>query len=746
MQESPPFLSAALVARPPRVVVLVELSEQIPWQLSYLDALHTQAEVWGGSQNILLPLPRLPNTASGLFAELVDRFDPDMVAVHRGTNGSLRWLAPSAYQDRLDRFSQENDPVQMVDDWKQSPLDNYEPLADELKELLTRRFAVISPFDGEPFGPSLRSALVPPWPLTEIGALSGCPQNVRVYRTDFSDTWHLLLAAVFGDLSPGSEERLSSVITVERIVESDAQGCLELLEGGLGNENARPPTAWEASETGLKRLGVPYWQQQPEGPMIVAGSDPMDFSLFYALHRWTGRAVWVPTELDLDDHQVRTLALSVDSMTEPGEAVTITSSEPTVAAMLGDRLPDLLSWRAPKVVDPVETLPERPAQLFMDGYSEKATTVLLRNDQTVPLDTPIPSSQSNQPANKIRWMTQVWADGWTPVRHGGLGRHLLSAPGGDYLYARASGDGVAYFCPHHSTFSTSLDEATIRPRLNRMPLLDQASRILGGFGWQVRVSDKGIYARESAALAGGWRELCALLRDPDISRLLGAFRDGTAGTKLSADGGRSYLSLQDLKEAVGNDQAPEAIDRVGDFVERGLILKCSRCRQASWFALGSFSTVFGCRRCGLEQRVTWDRWLGESDPIWFYRPAEVLYQLLEHDGQLPLFTMDRLVGTSREPIDLTHEVEIVNAQSDQFEVDFLLSIGSRLILGEATQRDSFGTAAEENRRFQRLHQLADLTGAASIVLATSAESFRQPTLGRAKSTFGLHLEAMAQLA
>ena len=288
----------------------------------------------------------------------------------------------------------------------------------------------------------------------------------------------------------------------------------------------------------------------------------------------------------------------------------------------------------------------------------------------------------------------------------------------------------------------SLDQATVRPQLERLALLGQMSRILGGHGWRIAISDKGIYARESAALAGDWRALCVLLRNSTVSRLLETFSCRAAGRALNADGTRSYLSFDDSAELVGRPAAGTALETLGKLIERGLILKCSRCRQEAWFALGAFSADFTCRRCGLEQPLQPGAWFGNSDPIWFYRPAEVLYQLLDHNGQLPLFAMERLIGESRGPTDFAHEVDIFDAAGEKHEIDLVLSIGSRLTLGEVSQTDNFGTRAEENKRFQHLRNLADLTNAARTVLATADATLRPVTITRAQSILGPTLEVL----
>jgi hypothetical protein len=62
------------------------------------------------------------------------------------------------------------------------------------------------------------------------------------------------------------------------------------------------------------------------------------------------------------------------------------------------------------------------------------------------------------------------------------------------------------------------------------------------------------------------------------------------------------------------------------------------------------------------------------------------------------------------------------------EHDLLVSLGSQLVLGEATSTDRLGSSQKaERKRLKRLGRVADLLGARTVVLASAAPAFAAKT-------------------
>src|SRR5207248_2246036 len=125
--------------------------------------------------------------------------------------------------------------------------------------------------------------------------------------------------------------------------------------------------------------------------------------------------------------------------------------------------------------------------------------------------------------------------------------------------------------------------------------------VLGHTGWRAELSDKGIYARESMELFGGFDGLVAALRDPAPRKLMDAFlaRRGP-GARLSHDN-RRYLTWENLTTV-----ASEPRDALHDLLQRGvlsrgLVLRCGHCRQWAWHSIGTVGDEFTCGRCRFTQ-------------------------------------------------------------------------------------------------------------------------------------------------
>ena len=379
-----------------------------------------------------------------------------------------------------------------------------------------------------------------------------------------------------------------------------------------------------------------------------------------------------------------------------------------LASLRGQKVnADIAAWR--------DVLPKQPLRLFERDNIGRSESIELVGGRTLPLQTPIPRQVSTTPENRIRWLTELQSPTWRPVRHAALGVELLQTPAYDSEHVRTSREGLAYFCPHVILLGNdALDATVVRPTVSPMSLLGQVERIAQAAGWRVALSDKGIYATESAKLFGGTRELAKALRNPIVRKILDAFVAKSGPGQLLSSDSRRYLSWKSLEEIVGEmaiaEHAPPLLD--GHILERGLILQCARCRQKGWYDLERVSDAFRCSRCRLTQPFE-ARWGSTPEPPWFYGLAEVLRQFLTADGDLPVLAVHDAFGDT-EMTRQTFELDLFPFQGKPLELDIFASEGSRLWIGDANRSGEFDTA-----RIQRLVETARTFDAHGIVLATS---------------------------
>lgn len=295
---------------------------------------------------------------------------------------------------------------------------------------------------------------------------------------------------------------------------------------------------------------------------------------------------------------------------------------------------------------------------------------------------------------------------------------------------------MGYFSPGGSLIpaGASLESVVARPTLRPLAVLEQVRTILEPQEWRCEPSDKGIYANESMRLFGGFDELCGALRDPGVRSVIDAYRaqdKNAPGARLSSDS-RRYLLWTHFEQLLGDKPVAAIIDRLlaQGVLRRGLVLKCRRCRQAAWYSMGAVGEKFECGRCHLEQVPDRQSWFGSNEPVWSYRLAEVLYQFLEHDGELAVLAVHDEFEPSNRPLAHGFELELTPPQGKGVEVDIFSADGYRLWIGEAKTSGRF-----ESGRLPFVAELASLLDAYGVLLATSRPRWPPATHDEARSAF-----------
>jgi hypothetical protein len=258
-----------------------------------------------------------------------------------------------------------------------------------------------------------------------------------------------------------------------------------------------------------------------------------------------------------------------------------------------------------------------------------------------------------------------------------------------------------------------------------------ADHVLEPHGWRVEPSDKGIYAAEAAKLFGGSERLAFALREPRTRKLFQAFLAKTGPGQLLSHDGRRFLSWATVAEKIlDNESASETLPVLlaSSAIERGLLLKCQRCRQKAWYHLAAVSESFTCNRCRLLQDVE-PGWGPGNEPVWFYRLAEVLYQFLRSNGDLPLLAVHDEFG-DHPIVAQSYELDLFPSDADKWEMDIFVSDGPQLWIGEATT-----TGRLDPGRLKTVAEFAKLVDPYGVLLATSKQRWASATMSEATSAF-----------
>jgi hypothetical protein len=726
--------------RPPRLGLLIPAITDVSWLSVFEAALAAQTRFWGGSGNLIFPLT-LDLADRELFWALADCFDADAFVTYAPSWADVREFAPQTYEERVAHVRRQvgkDVGAAAVDDFllreeSEFALD-LQPTPEQ-QELLKARLAPFHHPGDAGWLDRFNATQSAGWPFTDATEFTDLPGKIVNPKAPGGAARKLLLTAAVGRLPLGlcSELAERGTTVVEEPMQRRYRWARIVVDRRRGDE----VYPWATSDQGLATYhATPH---RPGQAALVVGDTPWDFALFYALKRMNGAAWWLPSWLRRDQSYLFELgsALEYEPRRRGGDALVISASSIAVRDRVTRTISDLTGRRIrANAVHWREALPDEPLRLYERDNEGRTELVQLLDGKTLDLRTPTPRRVGTKDPAAMRWLTEIRGHDWTPIRHQFLGPQLLDGMFASSDLVRTTRDGIGYYSPGGSLIpaEASLESVVARPTLRRLTLLDQLRAILEPRGWTCEPSDKGIYAVESMRLFGGFAELCNALRDPSFRAVIDAYRDrraGAVGLLLSSDR-RRYLTWEHLAGLLPGQPAASIIDELlaRGVLRRGLVLKCSRCRQAAWHPLGAVRDTFECRRCHLQQVPDRQSWLGNDEPVWSYRMAEVLFQFFENDGELPVLAVRDAFAPSERPLDYSYELELTPPDAVSREVDIFSADGYRLWIGEAKKNGRF-----EPGRLEFVAQLASLVDAYGVIVVTSQRRWPPATLEQARAAF-----------
>jgi hypothetical protein len=262
---------------------------------------------------------------------------------------------------------------------------------------------------------------------------------------------------------------------------------------------------------------------------------------------------------------------------------------------------------------------------------------------------------------------------------------------------------------------------------------------LANCGYDCEVSDKGRYESETIRKFGGIEGAGYAVRHSQTSQLLREFLNKKGPTDGVYDEGvflsdkRRYLNFACILKFLPDEAFARKI--VDDYIAkavfyRGLVLKCNRCSDLAWFSIGEISQNFTCRRCGTNQQFTYPSWHYPNEPSWFYKLDEMVYQMLHHNGDVTLLTLDALRRESKDSFQFAPELSIKpkDAVKSTMEVDIPCIMNGKMIIGEAKSVDTLATkgvtAAQAAVKYR---DLAEQLGAHGVIFSTSMPEWDETT-------------------
>ena len=616
-------------------------------------------------------------------------------------------------------------------------------IGQPLQELLKQRLA---PFYFQEF--VVRERILAqhhvPFPLTELVKIAKEGHLEKVYLVEqinnidcslaFFSNWGLYDKKFADDIAQMgvSVDRIPNTISLADLLQIGIKKHIDNIDISLRKTFKRDDGhSWFPSEditifspyaASLLKLGR-YRNNEPfindEPVTLIVGDTVSDFCLYYSLSRFQDDVFWMPKwqiqpkrekPTDYDDKDIlfaavlsvinqktsygntnKKIHLSSLSLSSDEIDAVIKAIQPYLHVSSAE--PDELLRRIIIKTNPVLSEKYTYRYIEQNNYSSLYTETFEDNRGVGNIQTPKPKNFGEINPSEHRWITELNIDGYVPPTLHFLGKEIIDLRGTTYE-TRVSKTGVCYTCPNIGYFGGDIDVNLVRPRLRIVDPFKIFIQYFGEAGYKdVRISDKGNFTEETVKKFGSLEEIGEFFKKEDKRQLFSLFLATKSSNEpdngeVVAVNQRAYLDFQSIQHLTGTEKETTAL--IDSFIAkgifyRGLILQCSRCREADWFGLGEINQEFTCKRCWNKEHIQLNNWKQGTEPKWFYKLDEVLYQGVKNNMFVPLLTLSYLKRKSKRSFLYVPELELRRTPSTpkpDCEVDICCIQDGRIVLGE----------------------------------------------------------------
>lgn len=780
----PRYRGLRLSVRPMRLAVAIEGGDG--WPDRYWAALAAVSDAWGGAGSVLITGERMVPWQLAMLRA----FDPDSIGrflerqsaafpTELDREGREAWIGaqaravrlkfPEIDEDQAMRYGR--DALQQVRrDWR--PSEVFERMARERLSFVGRVGSItVENADSVAYGMSAvaeisRGEDTPPLEYIETSGLDPflrvlVGMRVGAVTPDRWDSEQLRLVdqtPIGHRVDKHNLKWLFEYLWTGAIDDSSLH-LAQLLAANLGVPGDEAPwarTAFQANTPMARSMeglvSIRPLRHDPAPLTIVIGNTADDFSYAMMRDRLDLSGVWIPAAWmgrrnKLQRTAVGVLVSLIYSYLVHGadRRVILTSASlerASLARYLGQLRSLMFSYQDRIGIVPIEeiAIPAASGQMWVDEsmWDRHVGSSWSGPDQVDPIETPIPTAVRPQASHQLHWFVDVGITGYQPPLRQALNDILAVGAGGrlaDETY-RPSKWGLTYRAQAiFVAAGQSLDRMAIRPRLRTPEALEVFRRIAAEVEMELVPSDKGAYFMAAQALWGGFGPMSADITDGRKAALFDAFhvgRDMDRPGFFLAWSSRRYLSAEDCGSVTRMPDAELALwlDQLHDsrILSRGLLLRCPTCRLLAWYRPSQADRDFSCARCRTTSPVNSARWVGDSKgPTWFYELAEVVHQATAGDFRTICVVLKDYQAQST-AFDFAPQLDVHRGDTKLCELDIWAIVDGRLVIGEAKSNDRLEkTEAQERQLLNRLVQVARAITADELVVATSANSWRETT-------------------
>src|SRR5207302_5166441 len=166
-----------------------------------------------------------------------------------------------------------------------------------------------------------------------------------------------------------------------------------------------------------------------------------------------------------------------------------------------------------------------------------------------------------------------------------------------------------------------------------------------------------------------------------------------------------------------------------------LVLKCSHCLHFDWYSLDEVAQTFACHRCRTTTVITEATWRGGTEPVHYYDLAEVVYQAVKGNVEVPVRALALLQAGTKSFAEMP-EVELTNSSDEQIEIDLLAIADGGILIGEAKTGDRLRKTKAAELDWHQFGSVAREATVDQVVFATGSAMWRPETSLRIRREFG----------
>lgn len=777
------FQSFITRVRPHRVAVLTNIADA-HWQESCLGIIEYFTKLWGGTHCIIVPTDG--QTIDETFWAILSSHDPDSIYRYQRTGEDERIRDPEKFAKdvaaEVTRYANAEgcDEEQIRDGIekaiREAHWDEWN-VSDELRDQLLMRLAPFHfekmPLQGMPNRQLSISAITrgsnPNYPFTttvDILQSSKRPKNfAQIVRDVDADNVPppLWLAAAVGGCDEQHFKQLKQLEIEPYPVLMSNNRMSQVIKWGISPRSSlEAPFPFGLTNSILTPVMATKARRFELPTVIIAGDTLQDFCLYHALYWMHGRALWLPAWFmpQDDDHYPERLMTAIreaeaNGRIEHNERLSFVSY--SVDKIVLEELKQKIvkhMYRTMITIDDITSdmltrLLECPSRVYAEGNLGDVTThLLLNNNLPGAFDSPLPRTLSPINPSVHRWLVDITFMQHLLPRHPAMGQVVVTGP--NVADVRTSSEAVTYMCPGGFVMGNHMETNMLRPSIH-VPDAGEIFRIvLDDCDYKSKTSDKGRYEDTTVRKFGGLDKAGYALWSNKHRRLLMKFLDKSDSLKGVVDEGvylrdrRRYMDFGSINKIM--QSANLTCDLIDEYVEReifyrGYIFLCENCSDAAWHSISEVDQTFTCRRCDRNQHYKHQHWRIPHEPLWFYKLDEMVYLALEHNGHVPLLTLNKLRVVSKESFLFCPELRITPKDSHKtyLEMDICCVANGKLCIGEAKSNDNLaGKDLTATQTAERYRDLALKMGASMVVFSTTASAWNETSVNAISKTFADH--------